>query len=126
MKFNEGHLKGGWAEAVATAYFLQNGFMVFNNVMAAGPIDIIAVPPKLGAFLLDIKLEGKRRITHANGNRSKNSYRINRPLKPIQKWLRVHTVYVNAITGVKIVPPIKGLDGACDNRPKALRLKPKK
>jgi Holliday junction resolvase-like predicted endonuclease len=110
MEFNPQHMKGGWGEAMVTAFMLQRGWMVFNNVMSSGPIDLIAVHPTHGVAMLDVKIDTKRPKYYENGNRSKKGYRIYRPLKPLQKWLRVHTAYVGEEGDIQMVPPVEGID----------------
>lgn len=108
MEFNDKILKGGWAEAVATARLFEVGYMVFNNVMSSGPVDLIAVHPEYGVYALDIKVDGTRRVKHASGNYSRRKHRIHRVLKPLQRHLRVRIGYVTPEYKLEVVPPLPG------------------
>lgn len=107
--FNEKHLIGGWAEATCTARLMEAGYLVFNNVMSTGPIDLICVHPRHGVFLIDVKAESKRSAKRANKKISRNKYRIHRPLKPLQKLMRVRVAYVSRDGEIHVVPIIPGL-----------------
>ncbi len=49
--------KGAWAETLAKAYLLQQGFEVFGNASSHGPVDFVAMDPDTGAIALyDVKL----------------------------------------------------------------------
>lgn len=108
--FNEKHLRGGWAEAICTARLIEAGYLVFNNVMSSGPIDLICVHPRYGIYLIDVKAESKRPARRGE-KLSKNKYRIHRPLRPLQKLMRVRVAYVSKGEEIHIVPPMRGLAG---------------
>ena len=47
--------RGGWAEVVACAWLLEQGYDVFRNVSATGPIDVVAVKGRETLYI-DVKL----------------------------------------------------------------------
>jgi hypothetical protein len=114
--FNQKHLTGGWAEAVCTAKLMKAGYLVFNNVMSTGPIDLICVNPRYGIYLIDVKAESKRPNKLTDQTYSQNKYRIHRPLKPLQKLMRVRVAYISKDGEIHIVPPIPGLADATTNK----------
>ncbi len=72
--------RGPWAETVATAYLISEGYQVFRNVEPVGQIDLVAV--KNGqAFFFDVKfapvLDGapgtRTKLTDAQGDMGVNA-----------------------------------------------------
>lgn len=60
--------KGALSELRASAWLLEQGYEVFRNVSAHGPIDIIARHPETGELLLlDVKTK------HPDWNPTKNN-----------------------------------------------------
>lgn len=112
LELNEKHILGGWCEAVCTATLIKAGYLVFNNVMSSGPIDLICVHPSRGIFLIDVKMDSLRRTRRKGKIRSRKPYRITRPLKPMQKLMRVRIAYVSRDGKIDIRPRIPGVADA--------------
>ena len=86
------HQVGQVSEARVALHLSQRGWWVFAPIFAvAGPIDLIAVHPRVYIALIDVKTETKRSLANRPGK-----YRISRVLSPLQKRLQVFFAYASS------------------------------
>ena len=81
--------RGGWGELIASAWLLAQGYEVFRNVSAMGPIDLVAIRDSK-TLLIDVKLV-QMNVTKAGEFRAKGPR-----LKPEQRVSGVIPLYVSS------------------------------
>ena len=88
--------KGSWAETLAKAYLLQQGFEVFENVSDHGPIDFIAMDPSNGGMALyDVKLGTVVKWQVKGGIERSNVYHFpQHKMSDLQRKLGVQLLHV--------------------------------
>jgi|TARA_Y100000590_G_C15404214_1_gene895021 hypothetical protein len=90
------HKKGVQSKLAVMRYYVDRGYLVYNETNNTGPVDIVAINPDTN----DIKLLEVKSMTFRSSTANwRPGTMINRPLTQTQKDLGVKLIYHNIKTG---------------------------